>query len=72
MRHQEYLDRRRDVAAEARLRERLAEAGGPEARVMVLAETTDLSPNQAGDLVRRCGDDLDALAGEAFRYRAEG
>jgi hypothetical protein len=63
------LDRRSDVKAETRLRERLAGASSPEARVTVLAETTDLSPNQAEDLVGRCGDDLDRLASEAFRYR---
>lgn len=72
MQNSDELDRRSDVKEEARLRERLAAAPSPEARVTVLAEMTDLSPNQAEDLVRRTGDDLDTLASEAFRYRAEG
>ncbi len=66
------LDRRRDVAANRDLRERLATAGSSEDRAMVLAENTDLSPNQAEDLIARCGEDLDRLAREALGFKAEG
>jgi hypothetical protein len=69
MQDAEDLDRHRDAKAEERLRERLANAPSPEARATALAEMTDLSPHQAEDLVGRCGDDLDRLASEAFRYR---
>ena len=66
------LDRRRDVAANRELRERLEAAGSPGDRVMVLAENTDLSPNQAEDLLARCGDDVERLADEARGFKAEG
>jgi len=39
----------------------------PEAEVQHLAETTDLSPNQARELIRRIGNDRDELNAAASR-----
>jgi len=63
---------RQHADPEADLKARLAAAGSAEDRAMVLAETTDLSPNQAEDLMARCGDDFHRLAAEALRFKAEG
>lgn len=54
------------------LRTRLAAARTHGERVVVLAEKTDLSPNQASELLERCGSDLDHLIDEAVAFKAEG
>jgi hypothetical protein len=42
-----------------------------DAEVKHLAETTDLSPNQARELIRKHGDDPDKLREQARNYKAE-
>ena len=42
-----------------------------ESEVQHLAETTDLSPNQARELIRKHGDDPDKLREQAKNYKAE-
>ena len=43
-----------------------------ETEVQQLAETTDLSPNQARELIRKHRDDPDKLREQAKNYKAEG
>ena len=45
---------------------------GEEFEVKHLAETTDLSPNQARDLLRKHGNDWRKIEEEAKNYKAEG
>ena len=45
---------------------------GQELEVKHLAETTDLSPNQARELLRRHGSDWEKLRQEAETFKAEG
>jgi hypothetical protein len=47
------------------------EAEGEEAEAMRLAETSDLSPNQARELIREHGRDRRKLKEEARNYKAE-
>jgi len=47
-------------------------AKGEELEVKHLAETTDLSPNQARELLRRHGNDWSKLKEVAKTYKAEG
>ena len=44
---------------------------GQELEVMHLAETTDLSPNQARELLKRYGADWEKIRKEAENYKAE-
>ena len=44
---------------------------GQEFEVQHLAETTDLSPNQARELLRRHGNDWPKLMDEAKKFKAE-
>ncbi len=52
-----------------------AEAGkmakARELEVMHLAETTDLSPNQARELLEKYGNDWDRIRKEAANFKAE-
>lgn len=43
-----------------------------EKRALELAETTDLPPKQARELILRCGDDREALLEAARTFKAEG
>jgi hypothetical protein len=45
---------------------------GEEFEVKHLTETTDLSPNQARDLLRKHGNDWRKIEEEAKNYKAEG
>lgn len=56
----------------ARDLEQNAPAAGGDELVKFLAENTDLSPNQARDLVRRYGTDRKKLLEAAHNYKAEG
>jgi hypothetical protein len=47
------------------------QAEGEEAEAMHLAETSDLSPNQARELIREHGHDRRKLKEEARNYKAE-
>ncbi len=47
-------------------------ARGQELEVQHLAETTDLSPNQARELLRRHGNDWEKIRKEAETFKAEG
>ena len=47
-------------------------AKGKELEVQHLAETTDLSPNQARELLRRHGNDFAKIREEAENFKAEG
>ncbi len=47
-------------------------AKGRELEVQHLAETTDLSPNQARELLRRHGNDFAKIREEAENFKAEG
>lgn len=47
-------------------------AKGQELEVQHLAETTDLSPNQAKTLLQRHGDDWAKIREEAENFKAEG
>ena len=44
---------------------------GEDAQVLHLAETTDLSPNQARELIRKHGDDWRKIEEVAKTYKAE-
>lgn len=46
-------------------------AGSREQQIRHLAETTDLSPKQAGELLDKYGDDWERIRKEAETYRAE-
>lgn len=61
-----------DIDLAQTLRTRLAAARTHGERVAVLAEKTDLSPNQAAALLERFGSDLDRLVDEAVAFKAEG
>ena len=60
------------MAQNTRDLERNAPAAGGDELVKFLAENTDLSPNQARDLVRRHGNDRAKLLEAARNYKAEG
>ena len=45
---------------------------GVEAKALRLAETTDLSPQQAKDLIRKHGGDMKKVQREAENFKAEG
>jgi len=45
---------------------------GQELEVTHLAETTDLSPNQARELLKRHGNDWEKIRQEAETFKAEG
>ena len=47
-------------------------ARGQELEVQHLAETTDLSPNRARELLRRHGNDWEKIRQEAETFKAEG
>jgi hypothetical protein len=47
-------------------------ANGRELEVQHLAETTDLSPNQARELLRRHGNDFAKIREAAENFKAEG
>ena len=47
-------------------------ADGQELEVKHLAETTDLSPEQARELLRRYGNDWEKIRKEAENFKAEG
>jgi len=47
-------------------------AAGQELEVQHLAETTDLSPNQARELLKRHGNDWEKIREEAKTFKAEG
>ena len=47
-------------------------AKGRELEVQHLTETTDLSPNQARELLRRHGNDFAKIREEAENFKAEG
>jgi hypothetical protein len=47
-------------------------AKGRELEVQHLAETTDLSPNQARELLKRHGNDWEKIRDEAKTFKAEG
>ena len=53
-------------------RERDSNSANEDDRVRHLAETTDLSPNQARDLIRRHGNDPEKLEELARNFKAEG
>jgi hypothetical protein len=46
-------------------------ADGRELEVQHLAETTDLSPKQARDLLEKYGNDFERIRKEAENYKAE-
>lgn len=64
------LDRRAPKTTRQRKRTRLAK--GQELEVQHLAETTDLSPNQAKELLRRHGNGWGKIREEAEIFKAEG
>lgn len=47
-------------------------AAGQELEVQHLAETTDLSPRQARELLKRHGNDWEKIRKEAETFKAEG
>jgi hypothetical protein len=59
-------------APNTKRRKRTRLAKGQELEVQHLAETTDLSPNQARELLRRHGADWHKIREEAKIFKAEG